>query len=92
LYELGLANIRVRHADGRLGWPDHAPYDAILVAAASVGVPQLLLTQLAIGGRIVLPVGVAGTQELRLITRTDGGYAEERLERVSFVPLLDGVG
>lgn len=91
MHELRINNIRVRHGDGFLGWSEHAPYDAILVAAAPVGVPEALLEQLAIGGRMVIPVGRAGSQELRLLTRTGAGYDEEILERVSFVPLLDGV-
>jgi len=91
LHELHITNVRVRHGDGFLGWLDNAPYDAILVAAAPVGVPAPLLEQLAVGGRMVIPVGRAGSQELRLLTRTATGYDEEILERVSFVPLLDGV-
>ncbi|MEX2482637.1 MAG: protein-L-isoaspartate(D-aspartate) O-methyltransferase [Gammaproteobacteria bacterium] len=91
MHELRINNVRVRHGDGFLGWSEHAPYDAILVAAAPVGVPQPLLEQLAIGGRMVIPVGRAGSQELRLVTRSAAGYDEEILERVSFVPLLDGV-
>lgn len=91
LHEMRITNVRIRHGDGFLGWLDNAPYDAILVAAAPVGVPAPLLEQLAIGGRMVIPVGRAGSQELRLLTRTATGYEEEILERVSFVPLLDGV-
>ncbi|MEQ8660464.1 MAG: protein-L-isoaspartate O-methyltransferase, partial [Gammaproteobacteria bacterium] len=79
------------HGDGFLGWAENAPYDAILVAAAPVGVPVQLLEQLAIGGRMVIPVGRAGSQELRLLTRTASGVDEAILERVSFVPLLDGI-
>jgi len=91
LHELRINNVRVRHADGFLGWPEHAPFDAILVAAAPIGLPTALLEQLAVGGRMVIPVGRSGSQELRLVTRTASGYEEEILERVSFVPLLDGV-
>ena len=91
LHELRINNVRVRHADGFLGWPEQAPFDAILVAAAPVGLPAALVEQLAVGGRMVIPVGRAGGQELRLITRTAAGCEEHVLERVSFVPLLDGV-
>ena len=59
LHELRVPNVRVRHGDGFLGWPENAPFDAILVAAAPVGVPAALLEQLAIGGRLVIPVGPA---------------------------------
>lgn len=91
LHELRINNVRVRHGDGFLGWPEHAPFDAILVAAAPVGIPEPLLQQLALGGRLIIPVGRAGSQELRLVTRTASGFEDNVLERVSFVPLLDGV-
>lgn len=91
LHELRVNNVRVRHGDGFQGWREHAPYDAILVAAAPVGVPAVLLEQLALGGRMVIPVGRAGKQELRVVRREVSGYEEEILERVSFVPLLDGI-
>lgn len=91
LHELRVSNVRVRHGDGYEGWSAHAPFDGILVAAAPVGVPAQLLEQLATGGRMVIPVGRSGFQELRLYTRTPAGVEEEVLERVSFVPLLDGV-
>ena len=92
LHKLELNNIRVRHGDGRMGWPEMAPFDAILVAAAAVDVPQPLLSQLNIGGRLVIPVGSVGAQDLMLLTRTNDGFTEERLDRVSFVPLLEGTG
>ncbi|HMM77386.1 MAG TPA: protein-L-isoaspartate(D-aspartate) O-methyltransferase [Gammaproteobacteria bacterium] len=91
LYELKIANVRVRHGDGRLGWPAHAPFDAILVAAAAATVPAALLEQLAVGGRAIMPVGRQGEQMLTLIRRTEDGYEEEALQRVSFVPLLENV-
>ncbi len=92
LHELRVVNVRVRHGDGRLGWAIHGPFDAILIAAAAGVVPQPLLEQLAIGGRLVMPVGVPGEQTLTLIRRTEEGLSEEALQRVSFVPLIDGVG
>lgn len=88
--ELGIRNIRLKHSDGRLGWPEHAPYDGILATAAPVQVPDSLLQQLAIGGRLVIPVGDKGVQELQLITRTTEGYEQEVLDMVSFVPMLAG--
>ncbi|MGB1883102.1 MAG: protein-L-isoaspartate(D-aspartate) O-methyltransferase [Gammaproteobacteria bacterium] len=90
MHELKLTNVRVRHGDGFEGWPSNGPFDAILVAAAPVGVPEALVEQLALGGRLIIPVGRAGDQELRLLTRTVGGFEEQILEKVSFVPLLDG--
>ena len=92
LRTLKIYNSRVKHADGNLGWPEYAPYDGIIVSAAPVGVPEQLLQQLAINGRLVIPVGSAGEQKLLLITRTEEGYQEEQLHMVSFVPMLEGVG
>jgi protein-L-isoaspartate(D-aspartate) O-methyltransferase len=90
--EMKCFNVSVRHADGSLGWAKHAPYDGILVAAAPLGVPKKLLDQLAVGGRLVIPVGASGRQQLLRITRTEQGYDEEILNEVSFVPLLGGIG
>lgn len=91
---LGLRNARFRHADGGWGWPNHAPYDGIIVTAAPDEVPATLLEQLAPGGRLVIPVGAqGGAQELLLITRRDETrYERQTLEHVSFVPLLGGLG
>ena len=91
LHELHIRNIRVRHGDGSNGWTEHAPFDGILVAAAPVGVPDMLFDQLAVGGHLIIPVGRTGHQELRLYKKTADGIEEEFLERVSFVPLLEGV-
>jgi protein-L-isoaspartate(D-aspartate) O-methyltransferase len=93
LKELGVKNVRFRHADGSLGWKAHAPYDGILVAAAAHAVPQALLEQLSPnGGRLVLPVGPDGAQELFRITRRDEHFVREKLGGVSFVPLVGGIG
>ncbi|MFT4582263.1 MAG: protein-L-isoaspartate(D-aspartate) O-methyltransferase [Gammaproteobacteria bacterium] len=92
LHELHVNNVRVLHGDGALGWEKHAPFDAILVAAAGLSIPQALTDQLAIGGRLVIPVGAPGNQELRLITKTPGNLEAEILGAVSFVPLVKGVG
>lgn len=82
-------NVRLKYADGQLGMPEAAPFDSIIVAAAGLNVPPALLSQLAIGGRMVLPVG-AGEQYLSFIERTEQGYSEKRLDAVRFVPLLPG--
>jgi protein-L-isoaspartate(D-aspartate) O-methyltransferase len=92
LAELGCQNIRYRHGDGMRGWPGQAPFDGIIVAAAPVDIPQTLLDQLAVGGRLVIPVGDRGRQELVRITRMESGYEREHLSWVSFVPLLKGTG
>ena len=91
LYDLKIPNVKVKHSDGFQGWSEHAPYDAILVAAAPVGIPATLMQQLAIGGRLVIPIGSAKSQELRLITKSSAGLEEQVIEKVSFVPLLDGL-
>ncbi len=90
-YKLGVRNIRAKHADGNIGWPEHAPFDGIIVAAAPIGVPEALKEQLAIDGRLIIPVGKSGEQKLLLITRTNEGFTEEYLDSVSFVPMLGGV-
>jgi protein-L-isoaspartate(D-aspartate) O-methyltransferase len=88
--ELRLRNIRVKHADGMIGWPEQAPFDGILATAAPEGVPPALLAQLAVGGRLVIPVGDANTQTLVLVTRTAEGYRDEVLDEVTFVPMRAG--
>ena len=94
LRDLGYTNVHVRHGDGSLGWPEHAPYDAIVVAAGGPDVPRTLLRQLAIGGRLVMPVGAAPRwQTLVRITRMDADtYDRDTLEEVAFVPLLGAEG
>lgn len=90
LYDVGLRNIKFHHGDGFLGWQEHAPYDAILAAAAPKLIPQTLLDQLAVGGRMILPVGQCGQQKLLRIERTAEGYEQHELEAVRFVPLIEG--
>lgn len=82
-------NVRLKHADGQLGLPEAAPFDSIIVAAAGIQVPPALLEQLAVGGRLVLPVGT-NEQYLCFIERTLQGFVETRLDAVRFVPLLAG--
>jgi protein-L-isoaspartate(D-aspartate) O-methyltransferase len=87
--ELGYDNITSCHGDGRLGWPEHAPFDAIVVAAATREVPDALLQQLTIGGRMVIPIGRATHQSLTLVVRAAPDRFERRkLESVRFVPLV----
>jgi protein-L-isoaspartate(D-aspartate) O-methyltransferase len=88
---LGYRNIQFRLSDGSWGWPEHAPYDGILVAAAPAEVPEALLAQLGPGGRLVIPVGTL-RQELRVIDRTDQGLREECIDMVNFVPLVSAAG
>ena len=91
LKELEVNNVRLKHGDGMKGWPSQAPFDGIIVAAAPLAVPQALVEQLAVGGRLIVPVGTEGQQQLLRITRRDNGVKQEVLERVAFVPLLAGV-
>jgi len=89
LRELKLSNIKLQHADGTTGLPELAPFDGIIVTAASGHIPEELLQQMAIGGRMVIPVG-AEEQVLMLIERTKDEYRQTRLEAVKFVLLLGG--
>lgn len=88
--ELGYDNIELRTGDGTCGWPEEAPFDAILVSAGGPSVPESLKSQLTIGGRLIIPVGGGGSsQTLRQITRTsEDRYEEEDLGAVAFVPLI----
>ena len=87
---LRLSNLRLKHGDGNLGLPEAAPFDSIILAAASPQLPKALLQQLAPGGRMILPFGTS-EQVLRMVERTRTGYSETTLDAVRFVPLLMGV-
>jgi protein-L-isoaspartate(D-aspartate) O-methyltransferase len=89
--DLGLRNIRLKHSDGGIGWPEYSPFDGILVTAAPAGLPQQLLEQLALGGRLILPLQKNRGQVMLRITRTAEGYTQEQLESANFVPLQGGV-
>jgi protein-L-isoaspartate(D-aspartate) O-methyltransferase len=91
LKELGVRNVRFRHGDGIEGWKSNAPYDGILVAAAPLAVPEALLAQLADNGRLIMPVGGEGGQELMRYTRREDRIEKMPLGSVSFVPLQPGV-
>lgn len=88
LARFGAGNVHFRVGDGSLGWPDHGPYDAILVTCAAPAVPQPLVQQLADGGRMVVPVGPRGYQDLVLVCKTGQQVTQERLSPVAFVPLI----
>jgi protein-L-isoaspartate(D-aspartate) O-methyltransferase len=89
--ELGIRNVRFRHGDGTVGWKAHAPFDGILVAAAPLVVPEELVKQLKVGGRLLVPVGPEGQQELIRFTRKEQRVERQSLGAVAFVPLLGGV-
>jgi protein-L-isoaspartate(D-aspartate) O-methyltransferase len=88
LAALALGNVDVRCGDGSLGWPEHAPFDAIAVTAAGPRVPTALLEQLAPGGRLVMPIDDASGQELVLVRREPEGLVTSSLGDVVFVPLI----
>ena len=90
LRQIKLSHVRLKHADGNLGLPEAAPFDTIILAAAATAVPQPLLSQLAPGGRLVMPLG-STEQVISLVERNEKGYTETRFDAVRFVPLLPGV-
>ena len=84
-------NIHSRYSDGGWGWSSHGPYDGIIVTAAPESIPEPLLEQLAIGGRLIVPVGEqSGLQSLTIITRTSSGFTHRQESDVKFVPFLSG--
>jgi len=91
LRELQIRNVRFRHGDGAQGWKTQAPFDGMLVAAAPLTIPETLIEQLAVGGRLVMPVGPEGQQQLVRLTRREQGIERRVLGAVAFVPLLSGV-
>lgn len=90
LRQLDIYNVQFRPGDGWEGWPKYAPYDGIIVTAAAPRIPEKLLEQLAPGGRMVIPVGPPGFQDLLLVMRRDDHFEEVSLGAVSFVPLVQG--
>ncbi len=88
----GVEHVTQRVGDGTLGWPEHAPFDAILVGAASPEVPQPLLDQLAVGGQLLIPIGDREEQSLLRIRRTKSGFERTRLDAMRFVPLIGAHG
>lgn len=91
LRTLGIKNVRLKHTDGGMGWSAKAPFDGILAACAPEDVPEELKQQLAIGGRLIIPVGGSENQELKLVIReSEDEFTTEVLECVKFVPLLSG--
>jgi protein-L-isoaspartate(D-aspartate) O-methyltransferase len=92
LKELGIENITILHGDGSCGWPEKALFDAIMVTAAAPSVPDPLKNQLEIGGRLVIPVGLPGMQNLQLWRREEDGFQQTLIVPVSFVPLRGAFG
>ncbi len=90
LHRLKYRNVKIRVGDGSQGWPEYAPFDAILVSAATAEMPPALFAQLREGGRLMVPVGPPYTQELQLIRKVDGQPDVNILEGCRFVPLVEG--
>jgi protein-L-isoaspartate(D-aspartate) O-methyltransferase len=90
LRDLRFYNVRFKHVDGHGGYPEAAPFDGMLVAACASHVPKSLKDQLAVGGRMVIPVGIED-QWLYVVDRTESGFTEQRREAVRFVPLMPGI-
>jgi protein-L-isoaspartate(D-aspartate) O-methyltransferase len=90
--KLGIENVRSKHDDGKLGWPEHAPFDAVMLTAAGEAVDASLFEQLAPDGVLVAPIGTPGLQRLLRYRHSDKGWVAESLGDVSFVPLLGGLG
>ncbi len=92
LYELGYFNVEIKIFDGTFGWMQESPFDAILVTAGSPDIPQPLIDQLAVGGRLVIPVGDAFVQDLFRVTKTEEGVKKEDLGGCRFVKLIGKYG
>jgi len=92
LEELGYLNVVVKVGDGYQGWPEHAPYDGIIVTCAPENIPEKLQEQLAEGGRMIIPVGGSHTQELVLLEKKDGKIQKKSVLPVRFVPMIDENG
>jgi protein-L-isoaspartate(D-aspartate) O-methyltransferase len=90
LRELDIYNVQFKPGDGWQGWPKYGPYDGIIVTAAPDEIPEKLLQQLAPGGRLIIPVGPTGVQDLVMITNCNDHYEQVSLGAVSFVPLVKG--
>lgn len=90
LEKLNLNNVQLLYADGSSGWADYAPFDGIIVTAATSTLPKELLAELKEGGRLVIPLGDAGMQFLYVIDKTQDSYESKRLDAVRFVPLIEG--
>ena len=91
LREMGVRNVHLKHADGSFGWPEAAPFDAVLVTAGASHVPDELMAQMASGAPLVIPVGRGQVQQLKVLERDGDAWRAQTLEDVRFVPLLRGV-
>ena len=87
LHTLGYDNVQVRHGDGHEGWPDKAPFDSVIAACAPEEIPRALIEQLREGGRMVIPVGARGTQDLIVLTKEEDSLQQTKAMQVRFVPM-----
>jgi protein-L-isoaspartate(D-aspartate) O-methyltransferase len=92
LHELGYKKVELKIGDGYLGWPEKSPFDAIIVTCAPTSIPEPLKIQLKEGGRMAIPVGESGVQQLYLLTKKDGKILQKKIIDVRFVPMIDEKG
>jgi protein-L-isoaspartate(D-aspartate) O-methyltransferase len=90
LRRLGFHNVKISTGDGHMGWPQHSPFDAVLVSAATAKVPPTLFDQLREGGRMMIPIGPSSIQELQLLRKVNGQLEVKIFEGCRFVPLVEG--
>lgn len=92
LRALGVRNVRLMHGDGNLGWPEKAPFDAVLVTAGASHIPEAVMRQMADGAPLVIPVGSDDVKELKRLWKSGAAWRQETLDHVRFVPLVRGIG
>ena len=91
LRALGIRNVRLKHGDGGLGWPEHAPFDAVMVTAGASHIPDAVMDQMADGAHLVIPVGQGDVKELKRLHKSGDSWRQETLDHVRFVPLVRGI-
>ena len=91
LRALGVRNVRLKHGDGNLGWPDHAPFDAVMVTAGASHIPDAVMDQIDDGAPLVIPVGKGDVKELKRLRKSGDAWRQETLDEVRFVPLVRGI-
>ena len=91
LRALGVRNVRLKHGDGNLGWPEHSPFDAVMVTAGASHIPDAVMDQMADGGHLVIPVGKGDVKELKRLRKSGDAWRQETLDEVRFVPLVRGI-
>ena len=91
LRALGVRNVRLKHGDGNLGWPEQAPFDAVMVTAGASHIPDAVMDQMADGAQLVIPVGKGDLKDLKRLRKAGDAWRQETLDQVRFVPLVRGI-